>query len=589
MNNRVRINFQTMKAAAAINHDINKKMDSQKSRAMGTERTAINRRKSNRERKMALQQDVDKLKKKLRHEENVHRALERAFTRPLGALPRLPPYLPPHTLELLAEVAVLEEEVVRLEEQVVNFRQGLYQQAVYLSSNRSVETLNDSIEQTPVRVSKHHRSKSMSHNEFMSAASASRIPPSLARCTSSRRMISTDHIVSDRIGNCSSRQVNGKQTPRKPNSITPIAEDGRGKENRLCSNAVKDKQSPDKKTAKIVTLVKKTPTKHESVAKCSDVLKLELECRLVDQERAHESSSSSSDDRVPDADITPNKVSEDIVKCLSSIFVRMSSLKDKGEEVQSSRSTLSAHAANGEMGFQDPYGICLEFRNIDVGPYKHLHSIDIGSVDINRTTSALILMHRLKFLLGKLATVNLEGLNHQQKLAFWINTYNSCMMKAFLEHGIPETPEMVVGLMQKTCPKAAKNDEMKARSVFGLEWSEPLVTFALSCGSWSSPTVRVYSAAHVEEELEAAKREYIQAAVGISKINKLIIPKLLDWYLLDFAKDLESLVDWVCMQLPNELRNEVVQCLERRGREEPFSQMVQIMPYNFSFRLLLQR
>lgn len=39
---------------------------------------------------------VDKLKKKLRHEENVHRALERAFTRPLGALPRLPPYLPPY-------------------------------------------------------------------------------------------------------------------------------------------------------------------------------------------------------------------------------------------------------------------------------------------------------------------------------------------------------------------------------------------------------------------------------------------------------------------------------------------------------------
>ncbi|CAL5336722.1 unnamed protein product [Camellia sinensis] len=42
--------------------------------------------------------EVDKLKKKLRHEENVHRALERAFTRPLGALPRLPPYLPPSPL-----------------------------------------------------------------------------------------------------------------------------------------------------------------------------------------------------------------------------------------------------------------------------------------------------------------------------------------------------------------------------------------------------------------------------------------------------------------------------------------------------------
>ncbi|KAB2626442.1 hypothetical protein D8674_020060 [Pyrus ussuriensis x Pyrus communis] len=539
-------------------------METQKSRAMGIDRTAINRRKSNRERKMALQKDVDKLKKKLRHEENVHRALERAFTRPLGALPRLPPYLPPHTLELLAEVAVLEEEVVRLEEQVVNFRQGLYQQAVYLSSKSSVETLNDSIEQTPIRGSKHQRSKSLSHNEFMSAASASRLQPSLARY-------------------------------------------GRGKENWLCPNAAKDKQSPDKKTAKIVTPVKKSRMKHESVAKSSDALKLELVCRLVDQERTHESSSSSSDDRVLEADNTPNKVSEDIVKCLSSIFVRMSSLKDKVEELGSFRSTLSAHASNGETGFRDPYGICLEFRDIDVGPYKHLRSIDIGSIDLNRTTSALILMHRL----------NLEGLNHQQKLAFWINTYNSCMMKAFLEHGIPETPEMVVALMQKatigvgghplnaitiehfilrlpyhlkfTCPKAAKNDEMKARSIFGLEWSEPLVTFALSCGSWSSPAVRVYSAARVEEELEAAKREYIQAAVGISRTNKLIIPKLLDWYLLDFAKDLESLVDWICMQLPNELRNEAVQCLERRGRDEPISQLVQIMPYNFTFRLLLQK
>uniref|UniRef100_A0ACD5YA28 Uncharacterized protein n=2 Tax=Avena sativa TaxID=4498 RepID=A0ACD5YA28_AVESA len=96
-----------------------------------------NKNQARRDRKMALQQDVEKLRKKLRHEENVHRALERAFTRPLGALPRLPPYLPCQLLELLAEVAVLEEEVVRLEEQVVSFQEGLYQEAIiaYLSSS----------------------------------------------------------------------------------------------------------------------------------------------------------------------------------------------------------------------------------------------------------------------------------------------------------------------------------------------------------------------------------------------------------------------------------------------------------------------
>jgi hypothetical protein len=31
-------------------------------------------------------------------------------------------------------------------------------------------------------------------------------------------------------------------------------------------------------------------------------------------------------------------------------------------------------------------------------------------------------------LLRKLASVDLAGLSHQQKLAFWINVYNSCMM-----------------------------------------------------------------------------------------------------------------------------------------------------------------
>ncbi|GMH26449.1 hypothetical protein Nepgr_028292 [Nepenthes gracilis] len=83
---------------------------------------------------------VDRLKKKLRHEENVHRALERAFTRPLGTFPRLPPYLPPYTLELLAEVASLEEEIVKLEELVELFRQGMYEETVCISSSRMNST-----------------------------------------------------------------------------------------------------------------------------------------------------------------------------------------------------------------------------------------------------------------------------------------------------------------------------------------------------------------------------------------------------------------------------------------------------------------
>lgn len=98
----------------------------------------------------------------------------------------------------------------------------------------------------------------------------------------------------------------------------------------------------------------------------------------------------------------------------------------------------------------------------------------------------------------------------------------------------------------------------------------------------------MYTASQIESELEAAKRAYLQAAVGISVSNKIVVPKLLDWYLLDFAKDMDALLDWICLELPDELRNEAVKCLESKDKE-PLTKLVQVMPYNFSFRYLVYR
>ncbi|KAG6595046.1 hypothetical protein SDJN03_11599, partial [Cucurbita argyrosperma subsp. sororia] len=606
MNARVRGCTQTVKAH---NHDKKvKQLETGRSKTMANDKPGIiiNRHRMNRERKIALLQDVDKLKKKLRHEENVHKALERAFTRPLGALPRLPPYLPPYILELLAEVAVLEEEVVRLEEQVVNFRQGLYQEAVYVSSStrNSVDSA-DTMDPISTRISKHRRTKSYCQNEFNSANSIAKLQPALARCSSSRKLLSNDNFF-DRNGNCCNRFGNGKHVPGKSSSFLFLPEDGQGKENESYANSVKSKPSPEKKVDRIISPLKKSPFKQEFLEKNSSPLKFQPEFRL-DREKAKDNASSLFDDI--EGSSSPNKISEDIVKCLCSIFIRLSSSKDKAMD------SSDTQTSNGPAELQDPYEVCSDFKCRNIGPYRHLCAIEASSVDLNRSSSAVHLTHRLKNLFQRLALVNLAGLNHQEKLAFWINIYNSCMMNAYLEHGIPESHEGVVTLMQKativvgghllnaitiehfilrlpyhlkfTCPKAVKHDEMRARSVFGLECSEPLITFALCCGSWSSPAVRVYRGSNVEEELEIAKREYLEAAIGISKRNKkLMIPKVLDWYLLDFAKDMESVLDWVCLQLPNELRIEAAKCVERKERE-PISQIVQVMPYNFTFRMLL--
>ncbi|KAL2906307.1 Tumor protein p53-inducible protein 13 [Bienertia sinuspersici] len=122
--------------------------------------------------------------------------------------------------------------------------------------------------------------------------------------------------------------------------------------------------------------------------------------------------------------------------------------------------------------------------------------------------------------------------------------------------------------------------------MFGLDYVEPLVTFALSCGSWSSPAVRVYTASQIESELEVAKREYLQAAVGISKNDKVIIPKLMDWYQLDFPKDVESLVDWVVSSYLMILGKKQTTALRKKGKV-PLSELIEVIPYDFSFKYIL--
>ncbi|XP_072953221.1 uncharacterized protein [Typha angustifolia] len=581
MNTRVRKTLQTMKNGPK--RDKEKENEERKPEMQGTTKLMdtgkghnSHRWQSRRDRKIALQQDVDKLKKKLSHEENVHRALERAFTRPLGALPRLPPYLPSHTLELLAEVAVLEEEVVRLEEQVVNFRQGLYQEAICISSSR--KTLEGASDLCMAPDAK-NTEQSKSCVNLPDSESSVITKPSM-HCSSN----------ADPNGSSYNRLGNGRPTPRKKNSYIFVSEDRRGKENQLGIHSTRNcKQSTAKKVSKL-----RVPITAE---KNSDV---QPECKVAGSRIAECCTQRIAYELSVDEPINANKLSEEILKCLIRIFSHASC--SVAGYCKSSVDTYS----------RDPYHI-LDFGKRDIGPYKHFFIVEACSIPQNLSTESSVLFQRLDILVRKLSLVDLLGLTHQQKLAFWINVYNSCMMKAFLEQGIPAGPQMVVAMMPKATinvggqllsamaiehfllrlpchskhasPKGMKSDEMRMRGLFGMECYEPLVTFALSCGSWSSPAVRVYTASQVEKELETAKSDYLQAALGVAMPNKLAIPKLLHWYLLDFAEDLEALMDWICLQLPSELKNDAVKCLDMGRSVAPHP--IQVLPYEFTFRYIL--
>lgn len=157
----------------------------------------------------------------------------------------------------------------------MNFRQGLYQEAVYISSKRHVENSIDVIEQSSVGSSRKEQLKFVSQTEINLATSATRPLPSLTRSTSNGKLLPAD-TVSDRAGHCSTRP--GK----KLNSSSPLLEEGQqGKENRTCVNSSKNKQSPDKKSPRVVTPVKKSPIKNEPVEKFRVPLKLQVSISIL--------------------------------------------------------------------------------------------------------------------------------------------------------------------------------------------------------------------------------------------------------------------------------------------------------------------
>jgi hypothetical protein len=151
---------------------------------------------------------------------------------------------------------------------------------------------------------------------------------------------------------------------------------------------------------------------------------------VPDRKRLADTVSNNSEKASQDDSSVPNRLSEELLRCLLAIFSQMggSSASGQDEEQAALSPSVSGSCESSEDAYpQDPYGI-LEFGTRDVGSYKRFHVIDATSFDQTAMENDTMLTRKLKALIRRLSSVDLTGLSHQQKLAFWINIYNSCMM-----------------------------------------------------------------------------------------------------------------------------------------------------------------
>lgn len=104
----------------------------------------------------------------------------------------------------------------------------------------------------------------------------------------------------------------------------------------------------------------------------------------------------------------------------------------------------------------------------------------------------------------------------------------------------------------------------------------------------SDVQLRVYTPNEVVNELGRAKVEYLEASVGVTSKRKIVVPKLLQWHMRDFADGMESLLEWIYSQLPRSgsLKRLMMECLNGEARSY-ITKMVEIQPYQSEFRYLL--
>lgn len=98
----------------------------------------------------------------------------------------------------------------------------------------------------------------------------------------------------------------------------------------------------------------------------------------------------------------------------------------------------------------------------------------------------------------------------------------------------------------------------------------------------------IYTPEEVVNQLGRAKVEYLETSIQVTNKRKILVPKLLQWHMQDFADDMGSLIEWIYSQLPPKgiLKREIMECLYE-DRKVPTGTIIEILPYQYEFQYLL--
>ncbi|KAH1106405.1 hypothetical protein J1N35_010173 [Gossypium stocksii] len=495
----------------------------------------------------SLEKDIELLQLRLQQEKSMRIMLEKAMGRASSTLSPGHRHFAAQTKELITEIELLEEEVANREQHVLSLYRSIFDHCVSRPPSGQ-----SSGKASPART-KHTSRK---HPSIISSAF----------CSSKKfplRPLQALVSIND-SGKRTSRSIDASQFCGKSDILFDMS----------CSYPIKEKVQGMEKNSVLRTL-------KEQLYQC------------------------------------PSKLSEEMVKCMAAVYCWLRSAtslnSEKNRSPLLSRSSTNVVLPRRGLG-EDQDLSCTS--NIEISWI---------STDKSQFPRASIAISNYRALIEQLEKVTVSQMEYSAQIAFWINVYNALIMHAYLAYGIPHSSLRRLALFHKAAynigghiisanaieqsifcfctprigrwletilstalRKKSGEERLFISSKLGLPYPQPLACFALCTGAFSDPVLKVYTASNVKEELEVAKREFLQANVVVKKSKKVFLPRVLERFAKEASISSDDILNWVTENVDKKLHNLIQKCIDGKSKKKS-SQVIDWLPYNSSFRYILSK
>lgn len=497
----------------------------------------------------SLEKDIEQLQSRLQQERNMRMTLERAMGRVSSTLSPGHRHFASKTKELIAEIELLEEEVANREKHVLSLYRSIFEQC------------------------------------------ASR-PPS-EQSSSVASPAHTKHISKRHPSIISSAFCSSKKFPLRPLQALVSINDY-GKRSSKTSDAPQLCGKSDMHSEKIFLDPVKGPNKIPDMEKASMLRTLKDHLNQC-----------------------PIKLSEEMVRCMAAVYCWLcgaaSTNPGRNRSPLLSRSSTNVVLPRHGVGEECDWSC------------KSTVEISWIATDKSQFSRASYAINNYRVLVEQLERVTVNHMESNTQTAFWINVYNALVMHAYLAYGIPNSSLRRLALFHKAAynisghiisanaieqsifrfhtprigrwlesilstalRKKSGEERQLISSKFGLPNSEPLACFALCTGAFSDPVLKVYTASNVKEELEVAKREFLEANVVVKKSRKVFLPKLLERFAKEAMVTSDDLLKWVTENVDKKLQDSIQKCIDRKFNRKA-SQFIEWLPYSSRFRYVFSK